>query len=145
LAITIETTQMREFIYDRLDLSKVMEYARREYRWDEATASDAEARYRGFLLVAWAWDRGPNRARRVSAISTVADQMWHCHMLLPVEYRDDCVAIFGPGRLLDHMPGYEGDQVDPAERDLVDSAYREVGLPAPTDLKNACVWPAPTP
>jgi hypothetical protein len=143
LAISTDAAQMRDFIYDRLDLEKVMQYTRWQYGWDQAAAAVAEARYRDFLLVCWTWSRSEYKDRRVSAISALADQVWHCHMLLPVEYRGDCAAIFGPGRILDHTPRFGGGQVDPAEKKLVDWAYREAGLSTPTDLKDECVWPAP--
>ena len=142
--LTLTDLDKRSLFYDRrqLDLTKVMEYARAEYRWDAATTARAEKGYRDFLLVSWTWSQSQYRDTQVAAISSLADQVWHRHLLLPIDYRDACALIFGAGRLLNHEPELGENREDkPGEWDLVAWAYGKAGLTTPTDLHQACVWP----
>src|SRR6266567_4519611 len=120
-----------------LDLTEVSSLALAEYRsehWTSAIADLAEERYRDFLLVCCLWN-AEYPDDRLAAVSVKADQMWHCHMLLPRKYRDDCASIFGRGRLLDHIPF--PDKVELSAQDLKKSeeAYALAGLPQPPDVR----------
>lgn len=66
--------------------------------WSEEERGRSIERYRKFLqLVA------ENPGRAVAPTRDI-DEIWHLHMLSPVAYHRDCLAIFG--RLLDHDGGF---------------------------------------
>jgi len=124
------------FIYTGMDLTEVMTCVRKDPDLDAGAIAGAETSYRNFLWVCWYhWNGGAGSS--LAAIDAVADVVWHCHMLRPVEYREDCAQIFGDRRLLDHQPG--GDP-GPQARQQARSAYEAAGLPAPTNLRAECVW-----
>jgi len=144
LAVTnASDQQVRDFIYGTnggLDLDPVMVLARATYAdWTDADVALAVKVYRDFLWVVWNYDTG---GRALAAISIIADKVWHCHMLLPAKYRDDCTQIFGSGHILDHTPVLppKGQTVTRADEDLAITQYVQLGLEVPADLRDRCVW-----
>jgi hypothetical protein len=137
-----EAKRVRDFVDDPVNgliLEQVIELARVTYRdWVDEIARLAERSYRDFLWVCWNYDRG---GRSLAAISVLADDVWHCHMLLPAKYRDDCAQIFGGGHILDHTPVLpSGQTVTQADEDLARAEYTNLGVDVPTDLRDRCVW-----
>jgi hypothetical protein len=143
LAVTSASDQQtRDFIYSvngGLDLDPVIALVRSTYPdWNDAAVALAVKCYRDFLWVCWNYDRG---GRSLAAISVLADEVWHCHMLLPAKYRDDCAQIFGGGHILDHNPVLpSGQTVSQADEDLARAEYTNLGVDVPTDLRDRCVW-----
>jgi hypothetical protein len=137
-----EARRVRDFVDDPVNgliLEQVIELAKVTYRdWDGETASLAERHYRDFLWVCWNYDRD---GESLAAISILADKVWHCHMLLPAKYRDDCEQIFGQGHILDHTPILPGGQkVGTSDEAEARAEYAKLGVTLPKDLRDQCVW-----
>ncbi|WP_437759683.1 glycine-rich domain-containing protein [Sorangium sp. So ce1389] len=64
----------------------------------DAAIEDVALRYRRFLLL-----KAKNPTLPI-APTEIIDEMWHLHMLHPVAYANDCMALFGA--ILDHAPGF---------------------------------------
>jgi hypothetical protein len=138
VALTAEATQVKEYIYEDLDLGAARALGAATYGWNAGTVDSAEHAYRDFLWVCWNYDRG---GRSIAAISVLADKFWHCHMLLPAPYQRDCARIFGPGHVLDHTPVLPaGQRVQEADEKLAREEYAKLGLELPADLRNQCIW-----
>jgi hypothetical protein len=122
---------------DSLDLDAVVAAAGRENGWSAEEAQRAARRYRDFLaVVLHSVAAGqPN----VTAVSASADEVWHQHVLWSRKYRDDCAALFGPGRFLDHIPLYALPRTA-LDLEATRRLYREIGLTPPDDLDHDCVW-----
>ena len=138
---------VRQFIYDRthgLDLEEVRDLALEIYKdWDVDTVDESERCYRDFLWVCWNHDK---RARSLAAISLLADKLWHCHMLLPAKYLEDCERIFGMGYVLDHTPVLPGGRaVSELDEALAAAEYAKLGVPLPADIQTRCIWAAVEP
>jgi hypothetical protein len=128
----------QQFIHERLDLGRVRELAARQYGWDQETVDRADRAYRDFLWVCWNFGRGGDR---MAWISSLADRMWHCHMLLPAAYLAATEEIFGKGHIIDHTPVMpNGQRVSDDDRDRAAAQYVELGLAPPSDLRPECTW-----
>jgi hypothetical protein len=63
----------------------------------------------------------------------LVDEIWHCHILDTIAYRDDCEAIFG--KFLDHYPYFgmqsagEAQELKDAYGDTLEIYEREFGRP----------------
>jgi len=115
-----------------LQLDVVRRLAVRTYpEWTGEDADRAEREYRDFLYVCWySWRHASTT--QLAAMCRRADQMWHCHMLLPHRYGADCEGVFGAGHILDHDPFFaEGDW--PPRRKQAADAYRAAGRDFPSD------------
>jgi len=144
LAVSTET-RVHGFIYDGLDLSALMGCVQKT-GLDAGAAAQAVACYRDFLWVCWYhWNSGEGSS--LAAIDVRADAVWHCHMLQPDKYRQDCAQIFGAGVLLDHKPG--GDAALGAiTAPLIAAAcaaYEAAKVEPPADPRPECVWSIVTP
>lgn len=74
--------------------------------WTEADRAHSAARYAKWLRL-----KQLHPTRRLAPTRDI-DMFWHLHMLAPVAYHRDCVALFG--RVLDHDGGF-GRQPDELE------------------------------
>jgi len=129
-------SQVKRFIYDELDLTSVRQLAKDTYKWDDATADQAEHNYRDFLWVCFHFAVGETT---MTWVSLLADKMGHTHLQTPAAFVADCEKIFGEGRALVHEPLYERRLVSEADCALARSHYTELGLPLPADLRNICI------
>ncbi|HEY4027638.1 MAG TPA: hypothetical protein VGO86_14520 [Candidatus Dormibacteraeota bacterium] len=124
-----------------LDLAPVRALAKANHRdWTDAVLDDAVRRYRDFLSVCcYGVGHGSNH---LAAVDALADEMWHCHMLLPVKYQSDCHTVFGSGRVLDHYPaGVNGQApVTPIDQRAALHLYDEAGVRRPGEVRAECVW-----
>ena len=139
MAVKGESAKLAEhFIYEDLDLGKVRGLAARDHEWDEATAERAERAYRDFLWVCWNFGRA---GQRMAWISGLADKMWHAHLFLPAAYLAATEEIFGRGYIIDHTPVMpNGQRVSDDDRAHAMARYVELGLDAPSDLRDECTW-----
>jgi hypothetical protein len=131
--------RVRHFIYDELDLDRARDLAKETHKhWDDEMVERADCAYRNFLWVCWNYDKNGNS---VAWIDTLADEMWHCHMLLPASYLAASERIFGKGSILDHTPVLpNGRRVSHIEMEQASAEYTKLGLPVPTELRYECVW-----
>ena len=140
LAVSDDPEAARRAIED-LDLDRVRECGATTYGWPYP--AQAIRRYRDFLWVCWNHDK---RARSLAAISLLADKLWHCHMLLPAKYLEDCERIFGRGYVLDHTPVLPGGRaVSELDEALAAAEYAKLGVPLPADIQTRCIWAAVEP
>jgi hypothetical protein len=95
------TREQAERAIQELDLEPLVTKCREEHGWSDADAEEAVRWYRNHLLLCYLYPDRP-----ISALSREADQLWHCHILDTVRYREDCQRIFG--EFLDHQPIYGG-------------------------------------
>jgi hypothetical protein len=105
-------------------------------RLETAAPAPERQSYKDFLLVCWYLSR--NGTTRCAAISTAADDVWHKHLALGhMKYASDCRSIFD-GHYLDHVETAQ----DPGARDRtkVESAYQDLRLNPPEELRAKCVW-----
>lgn len=138
MAVTSDSArQVKNFIYDELDLTSVRQAAKDTYKWDEATLDLAEHNYRDFLWVCFNFAGGETT---MTWVSLLADKMGHTHLQNPAAFVAACEQIFGRGRALVHEPLYEGRLVTESDCALARSHYTELGLPLPADLRNICIW-----
>jgi hypothetical protein len=106
-----EAQAMKSFIYDRLQLSEVRAcVAKRHPEWQDLDTPVRQ--YRDFLWVCW-YTNHTVPGKRVPGVGERADEVWHCHMLRPKKYNNDCEDVFGKGMILDHGPidNYDHDAV----------------------------------
>lgn len=89
--------QVRNAI-DRLDLSKIVDKARKVHRWREKRAAEADLWYRNFLWLEY------KSSSPIAMLGADADEIWHLHILDTPKYRADCEKVFG--QFLDHNPLY---------------------------------------
>ncbi len=137
-AVAALSAQVETYIKAGLELHDVRRLGRESYHWDVAAAGKAEDEYRDFLWVCWTWWTSKHQ-EKIAGMGRHADQMWHCHMLLPRKYEMDCESIFGSGYILDHDPFFD-DKVMPAAREEAKVAYDLAGRPFPGELIHTCQW-----
>lgn len=90
-----ETTVLPELSFDYLGAAKNSKDILADM--SDSEIEDVAVRYRKFLLLKAKY---PEQA---VAPTELIDAMWHLHMLHPVSYAGDCIALFG--FILDHKPG----------------------------------------
>ena len=85
-----------------LDLTEVVEAAKRKHGWSNNMANHAELWYRRFLIVSQRQSTESGTIAAVVGIEDTSDDLWHEHISQTVKYRTDCEKMFGG--FLDHTP-----------------------------------------
>lgn len=138
MAVTAEDAKLAErFIYEELDLRRVRDQAKMTYRWDDAKVARAEAAYRDFLWVCWNFAKAEPFTTWISQLS---DDFGHIHLQDPSAFVADCEQMFGPGKTLVHLALHEGKRVHEPDCDRARAQYALLGLEAPHDLRQICIW-----
>jgi hypothetical protein len=96
---SVSVEQRIELIRGSLDLTKVIDKARENHRWNEAQTAEATEWYLKHLALSSMYPNKP-----IAAISRAGDDVWHQHVLDTRKYAADCHHVFG--RFLDHVPIY---------------------------------------
>jgi hypothetical protein len=138
VAVTSDSaSQVKQFIYDELDLRSEHQHAEETFCWDDETAEKAERSYRDFLWVCYNFAVGETT---MTWVSLLADKMGHVHLQDPGKFVGDCERIFGKGKVLLHDPLWTERRVAESDCDLAKHHYTELGLAVPGDLRKICIW-----